>query len=264
VNLFENFRAEGTALANPIFQNPKEVVCLTSRKKMSGPAECYHVGKKSRPMNHIACIACGEVLKDHPPVPNNPWLLRQDYNEVMFQRYCGLLSGEPEEHMLGSSPERSFEGTPYQEIWERVRDVVEGQRLIREGWQDAFYCIGTIAAYLSLPKVVREDIARAYANLRKTKIAQKSGVRQERLLGYLTYVACKIHRFPRSFDSIKEAFEELYGVKLQKKISNEVVQAFNYGHIRFGIEETETGQRYLRTWQMIGGERFNHRSLGPL
>jgi len=233
---------------------------------MSRPVECYHVGKKSRPMNHIACVACGEVLKDHPPVPNDPWLLRQDYNEVVFQRYCGLLPGEPEEHMLGSSPERSFEGTPYQEIWERVRDVVEGPRPIREGWQDAFYCIGTIAAYLSLPKVVREDIARAYANLRKNSRMQKYGGRyqtQEKLLGYLTYVACKIHRFPRSFDSIQEAFEELYGVKLQKKISKEVVQAFNYGHIRFGIEKMN-GYKYLLTWQRIGGERFNHRSLGPL
>jgi len=231
---------------------------------MSGPAECYHVGKKSRPMNHIACVACGEVLKDHPPVPNTPWLLRQDYNEVMFQRYCGLLSGEPEEHMLGSSPERSFGGTPYQEIWERVRDVVEGPRPIREGWQDAFYCIGTIAAYLSLPKVVREDIARAYANLRKTKIAQKSGVRQERLLGYLTYVACKIHRFPRSFDNIQEAFEALYGVKLQKKISNEIITVFNYGRIKFNVLQ-KNGQRYLYTY--FGRKkdtRIGFRELGPL
>jgi len=112
--------------------------------------------------------------------------------------------------------------------------------------------------------VVREDIARAYANLRKQGLASGKHRSQEKLLGHLTYVACKIHRFPRSFDSIKEAFEELYGVKLQKKISKEVVQAFNYGHIRFGIEETETGQRYLRTWQTIGKEQLNHRSLGPL
>jgi len=187
---------------------------------------------------------------------------RRDYRTILERRYSGMLAGEPRSHFLGGGMDLTFkeDGCEAAEAYKRLLDPNTCRK--NKLWRDAYHQIGFIASHMGLPDSVREEIARAYANLRKSGRTQR--IELEKTLGLLTYLACRIQRFPRSFGDVQKAFRELYGVELRREdVTGDLVSAFNYGRIRFGVFK-QHGRTYLCTWQRINGKQMGHRSLGRL
>jgi len=203
---------------------------------------------------------------DHPLVTKPSGLEESEHETVIERRDSGMLSGDPHTHLLGGDAHLTFEndGSRICEVYRRVQrrlklNVQREDRL----WRDTYHDIAHICSYMGLPSFVREEIVRAYANLRKRGEVKAGQQPLEETLGQLTYLACRIQRFPLSFEDIRKAFRELFGTELHTRISKKLVKAFNYRQVRFGIDRVSK-HRYLRTWQMISGKRVKHGSLGVI
>ncbi|KXA97693.1 hypothetical protein AKJ38_00580, partial [candidate division MSBL1 archaeon SCGC-AAA259I14] len=145
--------------------------------------------------------------------------------------------------------------------WQRLRDHVTSSER-QKAWREAYHQMAFIADRLDLPDPAREDLCRAYADLRDRGLSRAYSL--EKLLGLLAYVACKIHGYPRDFDDIEEAIDELYGLAISRgDVTRDIVRAFNKGPVRFGIKN-DKGHQYLTTWRINNGERLNYQSLGRL
>lgn len=206
----------------------------------------------------------GLVLDPVPPLAaERTGLEGLDVQEIHRHRYDGQYPGEPRSHFLGGSNDITFgdDDSEISERWERVKNHAMASNR-QKTWREAYHQIGFVVDRLDLPDPIREDVSRVYANLREQEVSEAYSL--ERLLGLLTYVACRIHNCPRDFDEVKEAIDDLYDLSINKdNVTRDMVKAFNRGPVRFGIEES-SGRRYLRTWNWVNGERLNHRSLGGL
>jgi len=201
---------------------------------------------------------------DRAVVSRPSGLEKSDAKEILRLRYLGMLSGPPESHFLGTDLERSLGEGGYglRKRWDRVRPQFYGGTANEALWREAYHEIGRICAWLDLPSYVREEITRIYANLKVRGKTTRAGVDIETQLTKITYLACLIHRLPRSRKDIEREIKELYGHGIGK-IPSEFVKAANFRHIRFGID-SKNGRRYLRAWEMANGARTNFRELGPL
>lgn len=186
-----------------------------------------------------------------------------DVQEIRRHRYDGQYPGEPNTHFLGGSNEITFGNCDgrLSEAYDRVKEhamPVKAQRRQR----DAYHQLGFIADRLNLPEPIKEDVCRAYTDLKEKGVTQAYAL--EKLLGLLAYVACKIHGFPRDFDDVREAIDELYGLTISRSdVTSSTVRAFNKGPIRFGIQK-QNGQEYLRTWKRINSEQVDVTTLGRI
>lgn len=205
-----------------------------------------------------------------------------DIKEIRRHRYDGQYPGEPSSHFLGGSNDITFGsldtggaesqsqetdevGTFFEEgvspSWQRLREHVTTTRS-EKLWREAYHQMAFVADRLDLPDPVREDLCRAYADLRDRGLSRAYSL--EKLLGLLAYVACKIHGYPRDFDDIGEAIDELYGLTISRSdVTGDIVRAFNKGPVRFGIEKSD-GRRYLRTWKRVNGKQLDYKGLGRI
>ena len=200
-------------------------------------------------------VGCDEMGRSIVSKPSG--LEKLDLEEILRHRHLGVFGDEPGRHFLGGSDNITFGGNGGRigERWRRVsaRDESRERRL----WQDAYREIGRICVWLGLPNYARDEITRIYANARKQGSVQRT--RLEKQLAKAMWIACLIHRYPRPKKGINRGLNELYGHGIGK-IPGEFVKAANYRNIRF----EKDAEGYLRTWQMVSGERIAHRSLGHL
>ncbi|KXB03717.1 hypothetical protein AKJ47_01725 [candidate division MSBL1 archaeon SCGC-AAA261G05] len=185
-----------------------------------------------------------------------------DIQEIHRHRYTGQYTGKPSSHYLGGSDDITFgNGFEISECHKRMKKWT-ATSTGGKNWRDAYHQIGFIADRLDLPDPVREDISRAYKNLRERRVSEAYSL--EKLLGLLTYLACRIHEYPRDFGDIEEAIGELYDLSVSRdNVSKDMVKAFNKGPIRFGVQK-QNGRRYLRRWKRIDGKQKDLTSLGRL
>ncbi|KXA99269.1 hypothetical protein AKJ41_05680 [candidate division MSBL1 archaeon SCGC-AAA259O05] len=205
-----------------------------------------------------------------------------DIKEIRRHRYDGQYPGEPSSHFLGGSNDITFGsldtrgaesqsqetdevGTFFEEgvssSWQRLRDHATSSER-QKAWREAYHQMAFIADRLDLPDPAREDVCRAYANLRDRGLSRAYSL--EKLLGLLAYVACKIHGYPRDFDDIEEGIDELYGLTINRSdVTRDIVRAFNKGPIRFGFKK-QNERKYLRTWKMIHGKQKDDHTLGRI
>jgi hypothetical protein len=190
-------------------------------------------------------------------------LEKQDLEEVLRHRYLGIFGDEPDRHFLGGSDEITFggNGDRVAECWRRTtaRSHPEITRL----WQDAYREIGRISSWLELPSYIRDEITRIYANLRAQGTTVKAGISLGKQLAKITWLACLIHRLPRTKAEITSRLKELYGYGIGR-IPKEFVKAANYKKIRFRVKEEKGGRTYLRTYEMSNGKGINERVLARL
>jgi len=191
-------------------------------------------------------------------------LEKLDAEEILRLRYAGMLSGPPKDHFLGTDPERSLGEDRHglRERWNRVRSQFYGGTANEALWREAYHEIGRVCAWLDLPSYIREEVTRIYANLKARGKTSGKHRTLEEVLAKITYLACLIHRLPRSHKDIERGIRELYGHGVGK-IPNEFVKAANYGNIRFGVY-SKNGHKYFRSWEMANGVPTNFRHLGQL
>jgi len=197
---------------------------------------------------------------DRPVVSTPSGLEKLDLEEILRHRYLGVFGDAPSEHFLGSSHELTFggDGGEVGKCWKRTttRERPRETRL----WQNAYREIGRISSWLELPSYIREEMTRIYANAKEQGTVQRTSLKKQ--LAKITWLACLIHRLPRTKEEINRGLKELYGVGIGE-IPEEFVKAANYRNIRFGINN-KNGRGYLQSWEMINGTRTNFRQIGPL
>jgi|GEM_PF-2588302 len=198
-------------------------------------------------------------------LPERTGLEELDAKEVNRHRYSGQYPGEPGDHFLGGSHEITFGGddSRVSERWDRLRNFLRASDK-QKAWRNAYHQIGFIADRLDLPSTVRDDVCRAYAKMREKGKVKEGRRSLEEVLGLLTYVACRIHRYPRKFQEVEKTIQELYGEEIEKSdLQRDMVKSFNKGPRRFGIMK-QNGRRYLCFWNRKSGRKKNHRSLGSI
>lgn len=197
-----------------------------------------------------------------PMVTKPTGLEELDYEDTLRHRYLGIHIGPPESHFLGGSDDITFGSDGGSEIckcWARWA-WLEYWRQGDIAWREAYRTIGKICEHLSLPDFVREEIARIYANLRKQGKTMRVDIRKQ--LAKITWLACLIHRYPRSRRNIERGLRGIYRMSIGK-IPKEFVKAANFRHIHFGVYR-KNGKQYLRTWEMNRGKMTNDKILGKL
>jgi hypothetical protein len=151
-------------------------------------------------------------------------------------------------------------GELYGKCWKRTttRERPRETRL----WQDTYHEIGRISSWLALPDYVRDEITRIYVNLKAQRSTIKAGLSREKQLARITWLACLIHRLPRTKEEINRGLKELYGFGIGK-IPKEFVKAANTRWTKFTLENVGN-KTYLYTCERIDGERTRHRCLGTI
>jgi hypothetical protein len=199
---------------------------------------------------------------DRPVVSTLSGLEKLDLEEILRHRYLGVFGDAPSEHFLGSSHELTFggDGGEVGKCWKRTttRERPRETRL----WQDTYHEIGRISSWLALPGYVRDEITRIYANLKAQRSTIKAGLSREKQLAKITWLACLIHRLPRTREEINRGLKELYGFG-NGKIPKEFVKAANTRWTKFTLENVGN-KTYLYTCERIDGERARHRCLGTI
>jgi len=199
---------------------------------------------------------------DRPVVSTLSGLEKLDLEEILRHRYLGVFGDAPSEHFLGSSHELTFggDGGEVGKCWKRTttRERPRETKL----WQDTYHEIGKISSWLALPGYVRDEITRIYANLKAQRSTIKAGLSREKQLAKITWLACLIHRLPRTKEEINRGLKELYGFGIGE-IPEEFVKAANYRNIRFGVY-SKNGHKYFRSWEMTNGVSTNFKHLGQL
>jgi hypothetical protein len=183
-------------------------------------------------------------------------LEKSDAKEILRLRYLGMLSGPPENHFIGTDPERSFGGSGHglRERWERVRHQFYGGHRDEALWREAYHEIGRVCAWLDLPSYIREEVTRIYANLKARGKTSGKHRTLEEVLAKITYLACLIHRLPRKREDIERGIRELYGFGIGK-IPREFVKAANT-RTRWFWAENKNGRPYLRCQDKFSGEKI--------
>ncbi|MBC7219293.1 MAG: hypothetical protein H5T49_04085 [Hadesarchaea archaeon] len=189
-------------------------------------------------------------------------LEKLDFEEILRHRHLGVFGDAPSEHFLGGSYDITFgDGGKIGACWKRMiaRENPRETRL----WRNAYREIGTISSWLGLPNYVRDEITRIYANLRTQGITVKAGITLEKQLAKITWLACLIHRLPRTKEEINRGLKELYGFGIGK-IPRNFIKAANYKNIRFRYKK-ENGRLYLRRYELDNtGRMYVETVLGLL
>lgn len=228
----------------------------------------------------------GTDRSGRPVVSKPSGLEKLDRKEILRLRYLGMLSGDPRSHFLGSDMERTFgeEDGPipreedaavsvdWRARWERVNGrtkkprcpvPVEGHHRTQESWRTAFHEIGRISSWLGLPNHIRDEIARIYTNLRNSGATISAGIRLEKQLARVTYLACLVHRLPKERKDLDRGIRELYGFGFGRAFPPEFIKALNTRRMRFYIRK-EGKYQYLRQYEEVNGKPVNYTDLGKL
>lgn len=198
----------------------------------------------------------GQDRQGRPLVLTPGGMEKLDYEEILRHRYLGVYGDEPHRHFLGGADEITFGGSTGEisRRWRRLTARGPPRKTVL--WQNAYREIGRICSWLALPGHIREEITRIYANLRKLGLSQRTSL--EKQLAKITWLACLVHRHPRTREEIDRGLRELYGHGIGR-VPRELAKAADTRWVKFHVAR----EKELHAYELVGFSRA-HRCLGAL